>query len=168
MNSESSDRIVIYDWRPDRSPSLWLMSFFSFACAVGSFFFCQTTGETGGKVVAVCLCMLFMLCGIALLLPTRMAVDLAGRKLTRETLFLGRFPIWRKNFQFGQFNAVVLQRHDSPNGTATYFVGLSFLSGRKLWLKYFSNVPSLYPCPEAEKIVEQLARDLQLPVNRTR
>ena len=168
VNPESSDKATIYDWHPGKSPLLWVMSLLSFACAVGSFLFYKNTGETGGKIFAACLGLLFVFCGVGLLLPARMAVNFARRKLTRETLFLGRVPLWRKNFQFGEFDAVVLQRKDGGDGTATYFVGLNCLSGRKLWLKYFSNVPSLYPCLEAEKIVEQLSRDLQLPVNRMR
>lgn len=163
---ESSDKITVCDWHPNKSSFLWLMSLLSFICVICSYSFYKHTDEAGGKTISVCLCFLFTVCGIGLLLPSRMAINFSKQKLTRETLFLGRFPVWRKNFQFGEFNAIVLDRREGGDGTADYFVGLNYFSGRKLWVRYFSSVPLEYPCSQAEKLAEQLAHDLQLPINK--
>jgi hypothetical protein len=161
----SSDNIAIYNWHPFQKKTLLAMSLFSFVCAGGSaFFFIHSTESTEG-IVSVCLCGLFLLCGTALLMSTRTKINFSAQILSRETLALGRYTVWRKNLQFGEFNAVMVKKTAGEN-SSDYFVGLNYLSGRKLWITYFPNIPDGFPCSQADHLAEQLSRDLQMPIKR--
>jgi hypothetical protein len=162
----ASENVATYDWHPFQKKTLLAMSLIGFICAGACAFFGTHTNETSGRIVSVCLGILFTMAGIALLIPTRTRINLSTHTLCRETLVFGNYPIRRKNLQFGEFSTVVIDKRSGDN-SYDYFVGLKYLSGRKLWVTYFSNIPAGSPCSQAERVAEQFSTALQLPIKRT-
>ena len=166
MTMAASDNVATYDWHPFQKNTLLAMSLISFICTGACAFFGTHTNETSGRIVSVCLGFLFMVAGIAFLMPTRTRINLSNDTLSSETLVFGHYPIRRKNLQFGEFSAVLIDKRSGDNAF-DYFVGLEYLSRRKLWVTYFPNIPAGSPCSQAERVAEQLSAALQLPITKS-
>lgn len=160
----SSDNIAIYNWHPFQKKTQFAMSLFSFVGA-GSTLFFMHSAESSARIASVCLCALFLVVGIALLMSTRTKINFSTQILYRETLVFGRYTVWRKHLHFGEFNAVIIDKRAGEN-SYDYFVGLNYLSGRKLWITYFPNIPEGFPCSQAERLAERLSTDLQMPIKK--
>jgi hypothetical protein len=63
------------------------------------------------------------------------------------------------------FNAVVVDQKVGRAKNVCY-IGLHLLSGRKFWIKYFENSPDGLTSSQAEEFMNELSRNLRLPINK--
>jgi hypothetical protein len=161
----SSDNIAIYNWHPFQRKYVAIMSVFSFLCVGGCIFFYTNTSELSGKIVSVSLGSIFLVAAIALLISPQTKINFSTHTLSREIRLFGPYTFRYRNVKFSEFNAVIINKTESEGG-CDYLVGLNYLSDRKFWVTYFSNIPQGYPCSRAERLAEQLSSELQMPVKR--
>lgn len=165
---ECSTNSQVYQWH---SCSRWAICLYSMACLVFSagclFAFAISSGEElEGNRIALVLGVAFGLCAVALSIQVRTIVDQVQRKVTRESMLLGRFVMFRRSFKFDDFKTVLTRcTGDEEGASDTWFVGLRRKSGRRLWIRYW-NVPRKSACNEAEWLAERLAGEIGVSVER--
>ena len=158
MNLESSDQIKTYDWHSFKQ--VWPFGIIAFACAIGAFAFSRSDGL---KILSLVLGVGFTICGIGCFLPGATSINSSKRTLSRQIFFLGRYPVWQRNYSVHDFDAIIIHQREGGDRN-NCFVGLNRISGWKLWITYFENTPGGITSSRAKDLAEQLSRDLQMPI----
>ena len=174
MNSESSDKIVIYDFPSVQKikPRFWLLGLLVLLPGFLSIQAFQSSPNGLWKIHAVLFGILFAIMLVAYgmlivlaLVRGRSTFDIPEKTVKLERFFLNRQIGRCKMFRFGDLKAVVINQKIGRKLKASY-VGLNLLSGQTFWIKYFPNVPGESTNSQAAEMAGQLARHLGVPVNQ--
>ncbi len=163
-----NNNIAIYEWESAKKLTRWLFCIGAFAASIICLFVIRfDINESGGKMFTKISGIVFGVCAIAFLIPGRTVIDIPNHVVRREILLFGKFLLYWRNLPFGNFSKVFIEFQEDLTNRQwdNYYVGLRFLSGRKLWIKYW-NIRYGKPCPAAKELAENLSRDLGLPLEK--
>ena len=162
MNSNSSDKILVYDWHSYRNSNVCWMAMACFICGGAAIYFFR-------NIASLFLGGIFLVSGVALFFPGRTKINFSKRLLNREILFFGRYRIWTKTLSLENFDAIVIDergRYRRQQETYQCLVGLRRSTGRRLWICYFSDQPTGSSCAEAGALASMWSRELGFPIKR--
>lgn len=147
-----------YEFHPISGGMYWLMCAMALLCGLAALAIGFRV-ERGNPFI-VGLGSLFLLAGLAMLVPRRTIVDVAARVLRFDSRLFGTYTLWSRVIPFSEFDRVIVRRVQSPDSD-THFVYLHRRSGRKLLIRYF-NVAEGSPCFAAQECAQWLASELDI------
>jgi hypothetical protein len=160
VKNESSDKTIVHNWHPGKKPVGMLAFFFLFCMGIILLF----GGNKAPTIILIFAGIFSLFCGLALFFESKTIINLTSRTLIREQTFLNRFTYWRTSFLLDELQEVVLDQRVADDG-GSVIIGLKLISGRKLWVKYFTASANKR-CREAEDFAARLSHDLHLPVTQ--
>jgi hypothetical protein len=179
MDVNPSEEIKVYDFHSGKNPILntkpkfWFMGLAFLLFLVLSVYCFETATDKKLKVLFCCIVistsiLLVVFCAIIVLtiISGRITVNVSKQTLDRERYLLGGYQLSRRSFQFRDFNAVVVDQKVGRAKNICY-IGLNLLSGQRFWIKHFKNTPDGLISSQAEEFMNELARSLRLPINKT-
>jgi hypothetical protein len=137
------------------------------ALVCGAIAFVVSFHVTDGRWVIKTLGVLFIVCGLGMVIRPVTVVDSDARIVSRHSRLFGRFPFWSRRYPFSDFCAVVILHVRRPNfggDSDQYFVSLRRRSGRQVLISYF-GADDARNCRPAEELGQRLSADLQIEID---
>jgi hypothetical protein len=162
MNT-GSDRVKVYGFSISPTSVLhWLVILISSLVAITSGLFFLFSPQILPRIFSAFLFFGFSATALAMLCPRKTVINFPQKTVIVEKLFLGRWKIHSDHFRSTDFSSVILHYRLSDE----CYLGLNGVTGRKLWIKYFSKRSDESTSPEAESIALELSQAMQLPLEK--
>jgi len=145
-----------FSWHPERGIRYGILTL---PVLVGLAFFCF--GPEGRMEQAIA--WWFMTAPLLGMIEGTARVDAESRRLVRQWRLLGLIPLWTKQDDLDEFEAVTRRRCPNRKGPETEWVVLVRKSGGFVWIRYF-QVNRLATCQAAKEAAGRLSEVTGLPV----